>query len=97
MQPTVRDIDTALEALRSEDPMAAQGADSAIQWLTGGEGFDGVTQQELQDFLWYTLPKKFLAPVEAQLEVADASGGCWRWWALPGTRPNADPRRRASA
>lgn len=74
MQPTVRDIDTALEALRSEDPMAAQGADSAIQWLTGGEGFDGVTQQELQDFLWYTLPKKFLAPVEAQLEVADALG-----------------------
>jgi hypothetical protein len=74
MQPTVRDLDAALEALRSEDPKAAQSADSAIQWLTAGEGFDGVTQHDLQDFLWYTLPKKFLAPVETQLEVADALG-----------------------
>lgn len=74
MQPTVRDVDAALEALRSEDPKAAQSAESAIQWLTAGEGLDGVTQHDLQDFLWYTLPKKFLAPLEAQLEVAD---DCW--------------------
>ncbi|MBA3631078.1 MAG: hypothetical protein H0W55_15655 [Actinobacteria bacterium] len=52
MQPTVRDVDAALEALRSEDPKAAQNADAGLQALTGGEGFDGVTQHSLQYFLW---------------------------------------------
>jgi hypothetical protein len=83
VQPTVRDLVAALETLRSEDPKAAQSADSAIQWLTAGEGFDGVTQQDLQDFLWYTLPKKFLAPVEAHLEVADALGRLLELAGLP--------------
>ncbi|MBA3430858.1 MAG: hypothetical protein H0U16_05195 [Actinobacteria bacterium] len=83
MQPTVWDVDAALETLRSEDPKAAQSADSAVQWLTAGEGFDGVTQYDLQYFLWYTLPKKFLAPVEAQLEVADALGRLLELAGLP--------------
>ncbi len=83
MQPTVRDVNAALEALRSEDPRAAQNADAGLQALTAGEGFDGVTQYDLQYFLWYTLPKKFLAPVEAQLEVADALGRLLEMAGLP--------------
>lgn len=73
-QPTVRDVDEALEVLRSEDPQIAQHADTGLQALTAGEGLDGVTQHDLQCFLWYTLPKKFLAPLEVQLDIAEALG-----------------------
>jgi len=74
VQPTPRDVDAALEALRSEDPQVAENADAGLHALTAGEGFDGVTQYDLQYFLWYTLPEKFLAPLEDQLDIADALG-----------------------
>lgn len=83
MQPTVQDVDTALEALRSEDARTAQNAEAGLQALTAGEGFEGVTQQDLQYFLWYTLPKKFLAPLDAQLDVADALGRLLEMAGLP--------------
>lgn len=83
MQPTVRDVDAALEALRSEDPRVAQNAEAGLGALTAGEGFDGVTQHDLQYFLWYTLPKKFLTPLDDQLAMADALGRLLEMIGLP--------------
>ncbi|MDQ3646577.1 MAG: hypothetical protein M3345_06535, partial [Actinomycetota bacterium] len=83
MQPTVRDVDAALEALRSEDHQAAQNAEAGLGALTAGEGFDGVTQHDLQYFLWYTLPKKFLTSLDDQLDVADALGRLLEMIGLP--------------
>ncbi len=83
MQPTVRDLDAALEALRSEDHQAAQNAEAGLAALTAGEGFDRVTQHDLQYFLWYTLPKKFLTSLDDQLDVADALGRLLEMIGLP--------------
>ncbi len=97
MQPTVRDVDAALETMRSEDPKAAQSAESAVQWLTAGEGFDGVTQYHLQYFLWYTLPKSFWCLSKLNSKWPKPSGGYWSWPAFRGTRRSADPKRRKNA
>ena len=70
----ISDIDAALEKLRAEDARLAADAETGYEALTRDEGLDGLTQYDLQYFLWYTLPTKFVASVEHQLDIARALG-----------------------
>jgi hypothetical protein len=60
--------------VRARDAEAGRNAEGALSALTAGEGFDHVNQHFLQYFLWYTLPKKFMASLEVKLDIARALG-----------------------
>ncbi len=61
-----------LDELRRGDPSAASDADAALQWIAGEEGPDAITQDRIQEFLWYSLPVKFLTDLGYKLRVAAA-------------------------
>ncbi len=67
-------IDAALTALRREDPRLASDAEGALEYLTAGEGIEHLAQIELQEFLWYRLPQKFLTEPAHKRHVARALG-----------------------
>jgi hypothetical protein len=60
----------ALGKLAAEDPIAAQNAGLALQWLTGNRGAGRLTQERVQRFLWYELPLKWGADFTARRAVA---------------------------
>jgi len=64
-------VDAAVEVIRQEDPDAAIWADLAANLLTFGEGYGVITQSRLQDFLWYTLPRK--SPQEDWTPIVDGT------------------------
>lgn len=67
----------ALAELRGEDAEAAVDVEGALEWL-GARESDAepllVTRYDLQLFLWYQLPRKWLVPLERKQAVADALG-----------------------
>jgi hypothetical protein len=64
-------VDAAVEAIQHEDPEAGRWADLAANLLTFGEGYGVITQSRLQDFLWYTLPRK--SPQEDWAPIVDGT------------------------
>ena len=52
-------VDAAVEAVGREDPEAGRWAELAAGFLTAGEGPQVLSQERLQEFLWYGLPRKF--------------------------------------
>ena len=64
----------ALRRLAEEDPDAASYAVEAWSDLAADEGPDRVGQRRLQEFLWYRLPRAFLAGDEEHVAIADALG-----------------------
>lgn len=44
--------------LQRMDPAMAEEAKTAVEWLTGGEPLGSVTQLDVCEFLWFTLPLK---------------------------------------
>ncbi len=55
--------------------MVGEDARAAIEWLTGGDDDDEpatFTRRELQLFLWYELPRKWLIDSDGHLAVAEA-------------------------
>jgi hypothetical protein len=64
-------VDAAVEAIQHEDPDAGRWADLAANLLTFGEGYGVITQSRLQDFLWYTLPRK--SPPEDWVPIVDGT------------------------
>ncbi|GAA2897501.1 hypothetical protein GCM10010517_62540 [Streptosporangium fragile] len=47
-----------LSELERSEPASAEHARSAIDWLTGGEPLETITELTVCEFLWYTLPTK---------------------------------------
>ncbi|GHE49279.1 hypothetical protein GCM10017673_58500 [Streptosporangium violaceochromogenes] len=47
-----------LSELERSEPESADDARSAIDWLTGGEPLETITELNVCEFLWYTLPAK---------------------------------------
>src|SRR5579884_2463234 len=55
------------------DPDGARAAESALSWIGWeGEGPLLLRRYDVQLFVWYTLPRKFLTSLEHKLEAADA-------------------------
>jgi len=65
-------IAAAIAALAAEDTGVAEDAKAALEWLTAGEGIGVLTQERLQDFLWYQLPMKWLTDTGHHRRVAAA-------------------------
>jgi hypothetical protein len=53
-----------IAALRAADDELGSNAEAAWSTLTWGEGIESITQEAVQNFLWYELPLKWLAPPE---------------------------------
>ncbi len=70
--PTV--VAGALRRLAEEDPDAASYAVEAWSDLAADDGPDAVGQRHLQEFLWYRLPRAFLADDEEHVAIAEALG-----------------------
>jgi hypothetical protein len=52
------DVTALLAELERSEPELAEEARTAVEWLTGGEPLETVTQLDVCEFLWYTLPLK---------------------------------------
>ncbi|MFC4008357.1 hypothetical protein ACFOY2_14090 [Nonomuraea purpurea] len=52
------DVTALLAELERSQPDLAEDARTAVEWLTGGEPLETVTQLDVCEFLWYTLPLK---------------------------------------
>jgi hypothetical protein len=52
------DVAALLADLERSDPDSAEDARSAIEWLSGGEPLETITELAVCEFLWYTLPTK---------------------------------------
>jgi hypothetical protein len=52
------DVAALLFELERSEPDYAEHARSAIDWLTGGEPLETITELNMCEFLWYTLPTK---------------------------------------
>ena len=62
----------ALARLAAEDADAARDAEAAIEWLAAGEGLGVLTQEQVQTFLWYSLPMKWLTDADHHRGVVNA-------------------------
>ncbi len=62
-----------LEEIRASDPGLAMDAEAVLGSLTWGEGIEVITREGVQQFLWYTLPLKFLVDVEDHHRIARAA------------------------
>ncbi|MFG3439200.1 hypothetical protein ACGF0J_18305 [Nonomuraea sp. NPDC047897] len=52
------DVAALLAELERSEPELAEEARTAVEWLTGGDPLETVTQLDVCEFLWYTLPLK---------------------------------------
>lgn len=68
---TSEPVDAILERIGRADPSLGAWAQVAADGLTAGEGEELISQADLQDFLWYHLPRKW--PGKAWLPVARAA------------------------
>ncbi|GAA1269972.1 hypothetical protein GCM10009677_23390 [Sphaerisporangium rubeum] len=82
------DVAALLTELERVAPAAADRARVAVEWLTGGEPLQTVTQLDVCEFLWYTLPVKVKddhAAVAAALGRLLRLGGLDRYAAICGS------------
>ncbi|GAA1290140.1 hypothetical protein Psi02_16010 [Planotetraspora silvatica] len=52
------DVAALLAELERAEPDTADAARVAVEWLTGGEALETISQLDVCEFLWYTLPIK---------------------------------------
>lgn len=74
MSPTDDEVEVALAAVAAEDPEAADAARALLEGLTAGEELDDVLQLDLQDELWFRMPRRWMTGVGEQLTAAAALG-----------------------
>lgn len=68
------DVAALLAELERSDPDAVEDARIAVDWLTGGDPLETITQLDVCEFLWYTLPVKVSDDERARLAIAHALG-----------------------
>ncbi|HTP16396.1 MAG TPA: hypothetical protein VMK13_11230 [Streptosporangiaceae bacterium] len=66
------EITAALTELAAEDPAAARDAEAAVKWIAGEDGLALVTQERIQNFVWYELPLKWRIDLGGKVAVAEA-------------------------
>jgi len=76
-------IADAIGKLESEDANAADDAQAALDWLTAGEGVSVLTQERLQQFLWYGLPMKWLTDTDHHRRIVSALARTFELLGLP--------------
>ena len=82
------DVAALLTELERSEPASAEHARSAIDWLTGGEPLETITELNVCEFLWYTLPAKVtgdrpaIAHALGRLLRLGGLGLCARGWRL---------------
>jgi hypothetical protein len=62
-------IAETLAHLEVLDPQAAADARSALSWLVGDRGLEGLSRYAVQQFCWYELPFKWLVPTTVRVEI----------------------------
>jgi hypothetical protein len=77
------DMAAALAKLKAEDPSATDDAEAALGWIVGENGPKSITQQRIQQFLWYSLPLKWLTELDHKLAIAAALGRALELLGLP--------------
>ncbi|GAA5072116.1 hypothetical protein HNP84_003892 [Thermocatellispora tengchongensis] len=68
------DVAALLSELERSEPGAVEDARTAVEWLTGGEPLESITQLDVCEFLWYTLPIKVSGDERAHVAIARALG-----------------------
>ncbi len=67
--------DAIVAELSRQDPRVGQDARAAVEWMTAADGDEfpaAFSRRELQTFLWYQLPRKWLIGPHEHRAVADA-------------------------
>ncbi len=83
MPPPDPVIDQILDRLDAVDPDAAADAALALRWLLGERDLGHLSQADLQQFLWYELPFKWLTDAAGHLRTADALGRFFELAGMP--------------
>ncbi len=69
---TDREVERVLAEMAATDERRGRDARAIFEWLTAGEGIGMIDLASVQQFVWYSLPVKWMAAPEAHVEVADA-------------------------
>jgi hypothetical protein len=67
-------VDEALALLGRVDASAADAAKAAYDALTWGEGLASISQRDVQEFLWYQLPTKWMCGLHEKVRIASSLG-----------------------
>lgn len=67
-------VESALATLEAESHELAKLAEHALQALTWDKGLEVVTQNGVQQYLWYILPTKYMTDIDHKREIAIALG-----------------------
>jgi hypothetical protein len=78
-----QEIAVALAKLVERDPVAAEDAGAALEWIAGDQGLALVTWERVQNFCWYQLPMKWLISPGDKLRVAGALAQALNMLQLP--------------
>lgn len=73
IEPVSDTGERVIEEIRATDPDLAMDAEAVLGSLTWGEGIEVITREGVQQFLWYTLPRKFLTDTDAHHRIAHAA------------------------
>lgn len=76
-------VEAVVAELSARDKGLGSDAESALSWLTAGEGPEVLTQERVQQFCWYTLPMKFLTDADHHRRIAAALGEALEMLELP--------------
>ncbi|PZG43284.1 hypothetical protein C1I98_18595 [Spongiactinospora gelatinilytica] len=68
------DVAALLTELERSAPDVVDDARTAVEWLTGGEPLESVTQLDVCEFLWYALPLKVSGDEREHTAIAAALG-----------------------
>ncbi|MCG5220491.1 hypothetical protein [Streptosporangium sp. KLBMP 9127] len=68
------DVAALLAELERSEPEIVDDARTAVEWLTGGDPLETVTQLDVCEFLWYTLPIKVAGDEPDHVAIAKALG-----------------------
>lgn len=74
-----RVVDAIVTRLPGRSRRLGEDAHAAVEWLTGFDGDElpaAFSRRDLQLFLWYQLPKKWLIRTSEQQAVAEALATC---------------------
>ncbi len=65
-------ISVVIAKLEANDREMADDARAALDWITGDEDLELLTQERLQHFVWYGLPMKWLTDTDHRRRVVEA-------------------------
>ncbi len=77
------DVRAALMLMERSSREEADDARAALEWLVGEGGPGDLTQARLQEFLWYSLPRKWLTDAAHHKRVAVALGEALELLGMP--------------